>query len=461
MIYSYIEKGILRRSIEVIQIFLKSEISIDNLTQELEVSHMTVRNDLLYISEQYAPFIDYLYTRSGRVQVHFKKEIELAQILEDLLGESLFLRYLFLTLMEETISARLIANREDISFSFAHKIFIRIQSFIEEEGLEENELKRRMVLICLARYIPLEKLADIFEEKWWKQAMEIAQEMVHSRHIHRLNLKQLTMAIYLYLDRATLCTLNLDCYEFPQQFSLDEWKKRLPTLGLSLEEQDNECFFLALLSYYLCEPTGNSPLLSTHPSTQTQLEQHPNFQRLRELVFTYFPMNFLIFQTHLFYYSLQKFITFERLGFPLFLAFSKPYFPMYIEKQNYASFLSAWQEDKETPPNEDIIFEFFYYLDLLQQYADIHKYIFIVATNKEHFHLIHNILTTMIQTNTITIDHHFYASLEDLPEESRMKNAIVVCDRHIRTSSEERLVPFSLNHLNEDLLEIHRKIYNL
>lgn len=462
LIYSYIEKGILRRSIIIIQLFLKNKIWLDDLIQELEVSHMTVRNDLLYFSEHYSSYIDDLYTRSGKVKIHFKNEIDLCDILCDLLGQSLFLRYLFLALMEETISARLISNRENISFSSAHKLFLHIQQFIEEEALKENEGKKRMVLICLSRYIPLDTLSDIFDPNWLTQATEITNQILGDKTVHKLNQKQLMVAIYLYFDRATLYQLEIQKQDFTHSFSMDEIKVLVPPLGLSEEEQEAEIFFLSLMVYYLSESDIHNPLTSIHPNIQLRLESHPEFQKLRELVFDYFPLNHSVFQTHLFYYVLQKFLTFQKLGFPLQLAFSKTYLSDYLQQENYQQFLISWEmENPQYSNNEDILFEFFYYLELLEDYNNIHKYIYIVSPTREHFHMIYNILTTLIQNQMIIIDHHHYHSVEEIPKENQDQNTIIVCDRHIREQQSTQIIPFSFNHLNEDLLEIHRKIYNI
>ncbi|CAM4013856.1 DeoR family transcriptional regulator [Catellicoccus marimammalium] len=467
MIYNYIEKTILRRAVIISNLFITNDISLETLAKDLNVSQMTIRNDLFYFSEQFKDCIDQIYTKTGDITIHFKEEIDLTTILRNILNQSLFLKYLFLTLMDEEVIPSEIARIENVSPSLAHKVCTKIRNFIDEEQLKDNELKKRMILICLSRYLNLSEVDSIFEQDWLDEAIQIASKLVVMKSITQSNFTQLVFAVYLFLDRATLYPLNIDLEKLLPlnvEIKAEDTKDFLPCDDtMSNEELEQEAFFLSLVCYYLYEPKVNGSMLNNHLNLQFELDQDNDIHILRKFIFSSLDMSHLVLRTNLFYYTLQKFITFQYIGFPLKLCFSYHYIDYFYYDDKYQSIVRNWNESKNKPLllNDDISFEFFYHLYLLKQYSSIHKNIFIIASNSEQFHILYNILSTMLQDKTIIVDPKFYHSIKEIPQDNLNSQSIIVCDRNIQEKSRENIVPFSLNHVKEDLLDLTKRIYDL
>lgn len=464
MIYDYIEKINLRRAVLISNLFLNEKNSLEELSLTLNSSTMTIRNDLDSFLE--IEQIQSVYTKNGYVYITFNEEISLAESLHIILKESLFLKYLFLDLMDVNITSILISNEEFVSVSSAAKICNKIKRFKREEKLSNDEVKRRMILVCLSRYIDIDSIIPFLNKEYLDKSKEILDKIILSTDIPKENEIQLTMTLYLFFDRAEFYPLNLPCKEIISINSLENDNKIssfLPCNDLTNEQLKVEELFVNIIYNYLYEPDTNSPLVNNHLNIQHQLEKDKSISSLRENIFSILNIEHLILRTNIFYYSIKKFITLQYLGFPLKLNFSSFYISKFKNINDYMLIINNWKEEflVKHNLNEDISFEFFYYLRLMEEYSNIHKFIFIVSPNREHFNILYNILSTLVQTETITIDSTFYNSIDDISEEKRNNQHIIVCERSIREKTSEKIVPFSLTNIKKDLLEIYRKLYDL
>lgn len=133
MIYYYIEKKLLRRAIVMTHLFYDNQVHILQMAQQLNVSSITIRNDLLHFEERFGKQIRSIVTNNGLISMELHDNVNLHALIFEILRESLFLKYLFLNLMDTAVTIGDICENEKISASRARSLMKAIRQFLGEE----------------------------------------------------------------------------------------------------------------------------------------------------------------------------------------------------------------------------------------------------------------------------------------------------------------------------------------
>lgn len=299
---------------------------------------------------------------------------------------------------------------------------------------------------------------DLFDYTIKQQAVNILLKLVNN-HVLTTQVKiQLFIALYLSIDNSLIH--NFQIQQNNQLLQGTIFYRQLEAALVQIIEPDyldDECCYLALIfsnlyRTYIDDPTLNSHIYIFH-------QHETKHQAIDELVLT-LEYYFDIDRKHpIFQSSIQHFLTFNWMGFPIQLTFYQS--AIYLEAyQKVQGIMKKWNDKHQIFDNliNEIVYTLASYLQPLFNLGTINKTVLIVAPSTELHNIYKHTISNYFSNNVITIDNTLYTSINDIPKELITSDTLIVCDKSIKYNERtlKNIASFSLHTLKEDLLRLNQ-----
>lgn len=467
MIYSFIEKKILRHAILISHLFSNEMTEIETMAQILGVSTMTVRNDLLFLETYLSDYVQSIVTSNGRITMTLRKETHLEDLVFLLLKQSLVLKYLFITLFDVQVSLSELTIAESVSTTLARQVLKNVNECLHSEFAEfslsdnQRELKTRMMIICLSQYIDLESMDELFDKTILNQSIQMARQFFNPNTISKQQMIQTVITFYLAIDRSLIHYFDI---AIPDQ--TNHIYRQVQIVLKPFVEPDSlisESFFASLIVNLIHRPYIDDPLINAHPYIFQQLNN--GSEAISQLALLLAKEVHLNRSDPIFQLALKQFLIFQWLDFPLQLTF---YTTSLQQKQcdHLMNILMKWNQHYHVFPyiNPCVIHYLAQYMILVGKMSRMYKTIFIVAPTIDLHYIYRHTIEEFFSDKFIMIDYTFYQSIHDIPLDIDNHHYIVVCDRSIQIQPTEypmQLIYFSIQSIEQDLVRLHQCIHQL
>lgn len=471
VIEEYIEKDIMRQIKILEYLFELKRIHIQEIADFLEVSRGTIQRDiesiLFLISD-----VTVIEKTASVIQVQFNPAITRYQLVKILYSQSQFLRVCGYYLLGETNYMKIV-EREHISVAKSFSLKKKVEQFFTKAGIMDSskkflkkEFPLRMIMLTIYMRMDIaENLLDMFlfqeSERIVRQFTKEFANTCSERELHFFKL-----AIYLSLKRKNNGLLiPKPEKEYAQQgFYYDKIKNLLCNYQLN----EDEIVYITMMQRLLNKNVTNYQyLIMDHDSFRRS--SLANILELEELIHRF---------EKVFDRELLKDILFEKpfLRYILLISIDQQVF--LVEKHYFLNPQQRGLYKTVEKIMEEWIADYDYNLSITKkateqfclQVADLllnnftkKWHVFFVASDEFSHIAYREWLQRNLNTTYIVVDNVLYYSLEELPIYINTANSIIICERALMNTMDEKIRQtksflVSLNTFSQDLTEFFHYI---
>lgn len=448
MIEEFLEKDVARRIKLVEYIFELKTIGLRELSERLDVTIHTIKNDIHKITLELQQFITYNMITTTHITMLFSKNITDYELIKEIYKESHFLRVIARYLLGET-NYLTIVEEDFVSTTKAFQTKKKVETFLTTqnfqkvgEGFEADELTYRMVFVAV--WLRTDLFNDSIDQRLLLLASSFIKEVFEAfssnYHLNNRQYQFLLYHTYLCLTRSEKELFFADEdniqtrieYHQLSMISKNFFKKEEELTPRNLTFLTTLCSILPIRAknYSIIELNYQNErvrIIENHPPVKdliTSLEEE--FQTVLfhdesfEIPFIYF--------VHSLWENVQNYYL------------ERNYY-LSPEQLNYVSRVEKVLAQWKQAFSADALY--FNPLSIMKFTSDIlpsiaikkkEKYICMIIAETELSHIIYrHTLKKWLNPDYIFIDDRLYYSLEDIPIYREQWSHIIVCERTLQT----------------------------
>lgn len=451
----YLEKDVLRRIKFVEYLYLSGPCDPQALTEDLQISLQTLKNDFTRIQNELEAYIDKADFEKQSVAMTFKHHVPLPQLTREIYKNSKFTRVLYRVLNGDDDNAS-ISQQEFISTSNVYKIMNNINILYSELDLYHHELRYRLLMNDL--FTKIDFVDEYIIEEIWEDARQILDHLIDEKtvYIHPFNYDIIVMNIYLSLLRAIdhPLTFDIEMFRFLDnnliyQDLCEYYRRYHDTPYYRQEAAITTIIYLQNINY------------KDYVLAQTFQQQH--WSELTHyhtsLYYLYLQLMSLKQRPIIDELSIQR--TFERLMFNSWVgipAFT-PHYHIAADDHQYTRFRQIFIRWNHEQYDQSILLQDSNLKELYHLFSHTmlsHSNYYtcnIVTTSQDRFTLFFNFFYKYLSSSQFKINSTMFYSMDELPNELFQYPYIIICDRELedlRFRFAENIFPFSPNTLRHD-----------